>query len=127
MSQREFEEMVKLIRNVEIGSGSYVKKFRAHRVKENINLARKSIVANSIAKGYLYKFKPNNEKTRTGISPVYWDSLIEKIKKNYKKINKLKNEKINFCVVTGSRAYGLLYWSCCVTKRNKKFNLQIIG
>ena len=94
-SQKEFEEMVKLIRNVEIALGSY-KKIPSQSEKENINLARKSIVANSIiAKGDIYtNLNLTTKRPGTGISPVYWDSLIgKKSKKNYKKINKLKNEK----------------------------------
>tara|TARA_Y100001958_G_C21248319_1_gene580871 strand:- start:8510 stop:9718 length:1209 start_codon:yes stop_codon:yes gene_type:complete len=44
-----------------------------------------------------------------------------------KKINKLKNGKINFCVVTGSRAeYGLLYWLLRNIKKEEKYNLQLV-
>ena len=88
MEPKEFEEMVKLIRNVEIALGSY-KKIPSQSEKENINLARrKSIVANSIiAKGDIYtNLNLTTKRPGTGISPVYWDSLIgKKSKKNYKK------------------------------------------
>ena len=75
----ELKEMVTAIRNIEEALGDGVKKLSNSEAK-NINIARKSIVANQqIKKGDL--FTENNlavKRPGTGISPMQWDEVVGK-------------------------------------------------
>tara|TARA_Y100001958_G_C21248319_1_gene580872 strand:- start:9663 stop:10667 length:1005 start_codon:yes stop_codon:yes gene_type:complete len=87
MEPDEFKEMVRLIRNVEIALGSN-EKTPSPSERENINHARKSIVANTeIKKGDTFTdLNLTTKRPGSGISPVNWDSFIGKQStKNYKK------------------------------------------
>ena len=82
----ELKAMVEAIRNIELALGNGVKKASSSE-SENINVARKSIVAKTgIKKGEIFSEKnlcakrPGN-----GISPMRWDEIIGKTaQKDYK-------------------------------------------
>ncbi|OIJ22375.1 N-acetylneuraminate synthase [Anaerobacillus alkalidiazotrophicus] len=92
LEPNELKEMVKSIREVEQAIGSPIKKPAPSELK-NMNVARKSIVANcNISGGEAF-----NEKNITvkrpgnGISPIYyWEMLGKKATRNFK-----KDEEIN--------------------------------
>ena len=87
LDPNELRNMVKAIRNIEIGLGS-MKKVPSESEIENIAIVRKSIVANdSIKKGDLFAEKNiTTMRPGTGISPMKWDEIIgSKALKNYKK------------------------------------------
>ena len=93
MEPKDFESMIKSIRNIELSLGSKIKKPSKSESK-NITIVRKSIVAQKrINKGEI--FSNNNITTKrpgNGISPMKWMSYIgKKSKKNYK-INDQINE-----------------------------------
>ncbi|TXT30682.1 MAG: N-acetylneuraminate synthase [Chitinophagaceae bacterium] len=77
----ELKDMVKLIRNIEkaIG-GSGIKEPSESEIK-NISIARKSIVAkSSIQKGEKFtEFNITTKRPGTGISPMRWDEVVDKI------------------------------------------------
>ena len=82
----ELKSMVDAIRNIEKAMGDGVKR-PAISEKSNIDIARKSIVANKeIKKGQI--FSENNITTKrpgTGTSPMEWDFIIGKVaKRDYK-------------------------------------------
>lgn len=86
LEPRELKEMISKIRNIEKALGSGIKKI-SHSEKENIKIARKSIVAKlNINKGE--KFNEKNitiKRPGTGISPMKWFNVIgKKAKKNFK-------------------------------------------
>jgi N,N'-diacetyllegionaminate synthase len=76
----ELKEMVRLIRNVEFALGDGIKQPSKSEMK-NISIARKSIVATEyINKGDI--FTQENlavKRPGTGISPMYWDQLLEQV------------------------------------------------
>ena len=90
ISPEELKAMVSSIRNIEKALGSRIKK-PSESEKPNITMARKSIVASkSIKKGEL--FTKNNITTKrpgTGISPMEWDSIIDKVAKRDYQIDDL--------------------------------------
>jgi N,N'-diacetyllegionaminate synthase len=82
----ELESLVKSVRNTEIALGDSKKKLTDFE-KENLNLARKSIVAKKeIKKGEI--FSDSNLTTKRpggGMSPMKWDLILGKVaEKNYK-------------------------------------------
>lgn len=82
----ELKDMIQGIRNIELALGSSIKKPSKSEIP-NINIARKSIVANcDIKKGEL--FTENNlaiKRPGNGISPMNWDEIIGTVAtKNYK-------------------------------------------
>jgi len=82
----ELKSMVKAIRNIEVALGSKIKKPTPSE-KPNIEIARKSIVAQkAIKKGE--KFSEENltvKRPGTGISPMRWDEIVGTIaQKDYK-------------------------------------------
>ncbi|AII13909.2 legionaminic acid synthase [Campylobacter iguaniorum] len=82
----ELKNMVKAIRNIELALGSSIKK-PSPSESQNINIARKSIVAKcEIKKGEI--FSESNlaiKRPGNGISPMRWDEIIGQIAtKNYK-------------------------------------------
>ena len=80
ISPEELKAMVSSIRNIEKALGSTIKK-PSKSEKPNITMARKSIVASKFIK----KGEPFTEKNittkrpGTGISPMEWDSIIDKV------------------------------------------------
>ncbi len=87
LEPKEFENLVRSIRNISISLGNKEKKISNSEIK-NLKIVRKSIVAmNDIKKGEL--FTEDNLSTKrpgNGISPMKWDELIGKCSnKNYKK------------------------------------------
>jgi N,N'-diacetyllegionaminate synthase len=88
----ELKSMVDAIRNIEKAMGDGVKR-PAISEKSNIDIARKSIVANKeIKKGQI--FSENNITTKrpgTGTSPMEWDFIIGKVAKRDYKID-------DFCI-----------------------------
>ena len=83
----ELKKLVKAIRNIEIGLGS-AEKTPSESETENINIVRKSIVANNIIKKGDVFTEENITTMRpgTGISPMKWDDIIGTMSlKNYKK------------------------------------------
>ena len=85
---KEFEQMVKSIRRLEIALGSKNKSITESE-RRNIKIVRKSIVAKSdIKKGEF--FNENNLTTKRpgkGISPMNWNIVIgKKAKKNFLKM-----------------------------------------
>ena len=87
LDPNELRNMVKAIRNIEIGLGS-MKKVPSESEIENIAIVRKSIVANaSVKKGDLFTEKNiTTMRPGTGVSPMQWDTMIgSKALKNYKK------------------------------------------
>ena len=82
----ELNAMVKAIRNIELALGSSIKK-PSKSESQNIQIARKSIVAkSSIKKGEI--FTENNltiKRPGMGINPMRWDEIIDSIaNKDYK-------------------------------------------
>ena len=86
----ELKAMVSSIRNIEKALGSSIKK-PSKSEKPNITMARKSIVASkSIKKGELFTEKNiTTKRPGTGISPMEWDSIIDKVAKRDYKIDDL--------------------------------------
>jgi N,N'-diacetyllegionaminate synthase len=80
----ELKAMVKAIRNIELALGSSLKKPSLSETP-NINIVRKSIVANcNIKQGEL--FTKNNltvKRPANGISPMKWDEIIGTISNKY--------------------------------------------
>lgn len=73
----ELKAMVKAIRNIELALGSTIKKTSASE-KPNIEIARKSIVANRpIKKGEILREENLSiKRPGNGISPMNWDDII---------------------------------------------------
>ena len=90
ISPEELKAMVSSIRNIEKALGSSVKK-PSKSEKPNISMARKSIVASkSIKKGELFTEKNiTTKRPGTGISPMEWDSIIDKVAKRDYQIDDL--------------------------------------
>lgn len=91
LNPKNFEKMVKCIRNIE--KGLFVKKKISLSEKKNIIYVRKSIFAKkSIKKGESFSFKNLViKRPATGLSPIHWNKIIKlKAIKKY-----LKNEKIS--------------------------------
>jgi len=86
----ELKAMVSSIRNIEKALGSGIKK-PSKSEKPNITIARKSIVASkSIKKGELFSEKNiTTKRPGTGISPMEWDSIIDKVAKRDYQIDDL--------------------------------------
>jgi len=85
ISPDELKAMVSAIRNIEKALGSSIKK-PSKSEKPNIIMARKSIVASKfIKKGELLTDKNiTTKRPGTGISPMEWDSIVDKVaKQNY--------------------------------------------
>lgn len=85
LNPKELYDMVKAVRNVEKALGSFEKKITPIEI-DNKLVARKSIVASkNILKGE--RFSEENicaKRPGTGISPMFWDSVIGKeSKRNY--------------------------------------------
>ncbi len=85
LEPQELKAMVEAIRNIEVALGSSVKK-PSNSEKPNMEVARKSIVANSsIKKGEI--FTEDNltiKRPGTGISPMRWDEIVGTLsQKNY--------------------------------------------
>ena len=88
----EFKRLVESIRNIEIALGKDTKKIQKCE-KENLKIARKSLVAqNEIVKGEI--FSVNNltvKRPGNGISPMQWDKYLgKKSNRNYKKDELIK-------------------------------------
>ena len=90
ISPEELKAMVSSIRNIEEALGSSIKK-PSKSEKPNITMARKSIVASkSIKKGELFTEKNiTTKRPGTGISPMEWDSIIDKVAKRDYQIDDL--------------------------------------
>jgi len=91
LNPKNFEKMVKYIRNIE--KGLFVKKKISLSEKKNIKYVRKSIFAKKfIKKGESFSFKNLViKRPATGLSPIHWNKIIKlKAIKKY-----LKNEKIS--------------------------------
>jgi len=90
ISPDELKAMVSSIRNIEKALGSSIKK-PSKSEKPNITMARKSIVASkSIKKGELFTEKNiTTKRPGTGISPMEWDSIIDKVAKRDYQIDDL--------------------------------------
>ena len=90
ISPEELKAMVSSIRNIEKALGSSIKK-PSKSEKPNITMARKSIVASkSIKKGELFTEKNiTTKRPGTGISPMEWDSIIDKVAKRDYQIDDL--------------------------------------
>ena len=87
LEPNELKKMVEGIRNIERALGSSIKKPSLSE-KPNVNMARKSIVANcSIKKGeILSEDNLTIKRPGNGISPMRWDEIIGKVAtKDYKK------------------------------------------
>ena len=86
----ELNAMVSSIRNIEKALGSSIKK-PSKSEKPNIIMARKSIVARkSIKKGELFTEKNITiKRPGIGISPMKWDSIIDKVAKRDYQIDDL--------------------------------------
>ena len=85
LEPNELELMINSIRNIELALGEGQKKPSKSELK-NINLVRKSIVANKkIKKGeILNEINISTKRPGYGISPMKWDKIIgTKAKKNY--------------------------------------------
>ena len=85
LEPKELKEMVKSIRNIELALGNGIKEPSQSEIP-NINIVRKSIVANcSIKKGAI--LTQNNitiKRPANGINPMKWDEIIGSIsKKDY--------------------------------------------
>ena len=92
LEPKEFELMVRSIRNVEkcIGNG---KKIPSPSEKSNIKAARKSIVASkNIYKGEVFtSFNLTTKRPGDGLTPMLWKKILgRKAKKNYSKDRKIK-------------------------------------
>tara|TARA_B100001057_G_scaffold500752_1_gene617591 strand:+ start:11630 stop:12625 length:996 start_codon:yes stop_codon:yes gene_type:complete len=86
LEPNKFKEMVKAIRNIELAFGNGIKEPSRSELA-NMNIVRKSIVANThIKKGEI--LNENNlaiKRPNGGISPMRWDEVINtKAKKDYK-------------------------------------------
>jgi N,N'-diacetyllegionaminate synthase len=90
ISPEELKAMVSSIRNIEKALGSSIKK-PSKSEKPNITMARKSIVASkSIKKGELFTEKNiTTKRPGTGVSPMEWDSIIDKVAKRDYQIDDL--------------------------------------
>ena len=90
ISPDELNAMVSSIRNIEKALGSSIKK-PSKSEKPNIIMARKSIVASkSIKKGELFTEKNiTTKRPGIGISPMEWDSIIDKVAKRDYQIDDL--------------------------------------
>jgi len=90
ISPEELKAMVSSIRNIEKALGSSIKK-PSKSEKPNMTMARKSIVASkSIKKGELFTEKNiTTKRPGTGISPMEWDSIIDKVAKRDYQIDDL--------------------------------------
>ena len=73
----ELKEMIKAIRNIELALGSSVKK-PSPSEKPNMEIARKSIVANkAIKKGEIFtEINLTIKRPGTGINPMRWDEIV---------------------------------------------------
>ena len=92
LEPQKFEEMVHLIKNVELALGNKIKKITKSEIS-NLLVCRKSIVAKrKIQKGE--KFSENNLTTKRpakGMSPMKWKNIIgKKSKKIFKKDDYIK-------------------------------------
>lgn len=76
----ELKAMVEAIRNIELALGDGVKRL-SESEKKNINIARKSIVANnSIKKGEIFTTENITiKRPGDGISPMRWDEIVGQI------------------------------------------------
>ena len=76
----ELKIMIQAIRNIEKALGSGIKK-PSESESENINIARKSIVAiTDIKKGDIFsEYNLTVKRPGTGLSPVFWNEIIGKI------------------------------------------------
>tara|TARA_Y100001980_G_C14545164_1_gene324597 strand:- start:448 stop:1476 length:1029 start_codon:yes stop_codon:yes gene_type:complete len=86
LEPRELKSMVKAIRNVEMALGSK-RKHPSISEKKNIAIARKSIAAKeNILKGETFTVRNiTTKRPGTGISPMYWDLILnEKSKKTFR-------------------------------------------
>ena len=90
LEPNELKSMVDAIRNIEEAMGDGIKR-PTKSEKPNIDIVRKSIVANKeIKKGEI--FSENNLTTKrpgTGLSPMEWDSIIGKVAKRDYQIDDL--------------------------------------
>ena len=88
LNPKEFKTMVKNIREVEIALG-VSKKQLTKSERKNINIVRKSIVAKKdIFKGELLTEKNiTTKRPAGGISPLFWDKLLNKKSKRKYKID----------------------------------------
>jgi N,N'-diacetyllegionaminate synthase len=87
LSPSELRKMIKYVRNIEIALGSATKKITKGEL-ENLNVARKSIIAlKQIKKGEI--FSKNNltvKRPGNGISPMKWYTVLgKKSKYEFKK------------------------------------------
>ena len=83
----QFKDLVKGIRNISIALGSNEKKITPSEL-ENLNIARKSIVARKFIKKDQIFTEENlcTKRPGDGISPMKWESIIGSVaKKDYKK------------------------------------------
>lgn len=82
LEPNELKKMVYSIRNIEIALGDGVKKV-SNSEKENIEIARKSIVANcNIKKGEVFnEINITTKRPGNGISPMKWNDVIGKTAK----------------------------------------------
>ena len=82
LEPNELKQMVYSIRNIEIALGDGVKKV-SNSEKENIEIARKSIVANcNIKKGEVFnEINITTKRPGNGISPMKWNDVIGKTAK----------------------------------------------
>jgi len=81
----ELREMILSIRNIEIAMGDGVKK-PSKSEEPNILIARKSLIAKCpIKKGEIFsQYNVSAKRPGTGISPMYWDSVLGTVaEKNY--------------------------------------------
>ena len=86
LSPNDFKKMILCIRNIELAKGKKIKRI-TNSEKENIKLARRSLVAkNNINKGDIFSNKNITcKRPALGISPMKIDNYIgKKAKKNYK-------------------------------------------
>lgn len=92
LEPQEFKEMVKQIRYIEKGLGSFVKKPSKSEIK-NIQIVRKSIVAKeNITKGdYFTEDNITTKRPGKGLSPMDWQKIIgKKSIKDFKKDELIK-------------------------------------
>jgi N,N'-diacetyllegionaminate synthase len=89
---KELVQMVKSIRNIELGMGKFGK-FISSIEKKNKTIVRKSIVASTfIKKGSIFNEKNLiTKRPGNGISAIYWNDILGKrAKKNFLKDEKIK-------------------------------------
>ena len=87
LDTQELKNLIKSIRNIEVGLGSHKKQI-TNSEKKNIKYVRKSIVAKKkILKGeYFTEQNITTKRPAIGKSPIHWDKILGKIsKKNYNK------------------------------------------